>query len=176
MKKRIFFGIFVFVGIFAEILSADSLYFMPYNAKEAVNALISEIKSAKKEVKIAIYSFTNREIAKAIRDSAKRGVRFKIIFDKKQNFDDSYSQIGYLAKLKNIEVCVLQGKNNGKYSGIMHNKIALIDNKSVIFGSANWSKSAFEVNYEMMIISQNQSYITQISAYLDKMLKECKAF
>ena len=176
MKKRIFFGIFVFVGIFAEILSADSLYFMPYDAKSAVNALISEIKSAKKEVKIAIYSFTNREVAKAIRDSAKRGVRFKIVFDKKQNFDDSYSQIGYLAKLKNIEVCVLQGKNNGKYSGIMHNKIALIDNKSVIFGSANWSKSAFEVNYEMMIISQNQNYITQISAYLDRMLKECKAF
>lgn len=174
MKKFVFWVIFA--GFFAGSANADSLYFMPYDAKEAVNALVSEIKSAKKEVKIAIYSFTNREIAKAIRDSAKRGVRFKIIFDKKQNIDDSYSQIGYLAKLKNIEVCTLQGKNNGKYSGIMHNKIALIDNKTVAFGSANWSKSAFEVNYEMMIISQNQSYVAQISGYLNRMLQECKAF
>ena len=164
------------MGFLATNASADNLYFMPYNAKEAVNALIGEIKSAKKEVKIAIYSFTNREIAKAIRDSAKRGVRFKIVFDKKQNIDDSYSQIGYLAKLKNIEVCVLSGKNNGRYSGIMHNKIALIDDRVVVFGSANWSKSAFEVNYEMMIISQNKSYISQINGYFTRMSKECKAF
>ena len=174
MKKLVFFGICV--GFWAKILSADSLYFMPYDATNAVNALVSEIKSAKKEVKIAIYSFTNREIAKAIRDSAKRGVRFKIIFDYKSNIDDSYSQIGYLAKLKNIEVCTLRGKNNGKYSGIMHNKIAIIDDKSVVFGSANWSKSAFDVNYEMMIISQNKSYISQIGGYFARMSKECKAF
>ncbi len=174
MKKLIF--LVLCAGLLANLLSADSLYFMPYDATNAVNALVSEIKSAKKEVKIAIYSFTNREIAKAIRDSAKRGVRFKIVFDYKSNIDDSYSQIGYLAKLKNIEVCTLSGKNNGKYSGIMHNKIALIDNKSVIFGSANWSKSAFEVNYEMMIISQNKSYISQVSGYFTQMLKECRAF
>ena len=174
MKKLVF--LVLCVGFWAKILSADSLYFMPYDATNAVNALVSEIKSAKKEVKIAIYSFTNREIAKAIRDSAKRGVRFKIIFDYKSNIDDSYSQMGYLAKLKNIEVCTLRGKNNGKYSGIMHNKIAIIDDKSVVFGSANWSKSAFDVNYEMMIISQNKSYISQIGGYFARMSKECKAF
>ncbi len=174
MKKLVFYAFCI--GFWANLLNADSLYFMPYDSKNAVNALVSEIKGAKKEVKIAIYSFTNREIAKAIRDSAKRGVSFKIVFDYKSNIDDSYSQIGYLAKLKNIEVCTLQGKNNGKYNGIMHNKIALIDDKSVVFGSANWSKSAFEVNYEMMIISQNKSYIAQIDGYFTRMLKECKAF
>lgn len=171
MKKFI-----LILAFMTQNLIADALYFMPYDATNAVNALISEIKSAKKEVKIAIYSFTNREIAKAIRDAAKRGVRFKIAFDYKQNINDTYSQIGYLAKLKNIEVCTLQGKNNGKYNGIMHNKIALIDDKSVAFGSANWSKSAFEVNYEMMIISQNKSYISQINGYLTRIFKECKSF
>lgn len=174
MKKLIFL---VFcVGALVNPISADTLYFMPYDAKNAVNALVREIKDAKNEVKIAIYNFTNREIAKAIRDSAKRGVRFKIIFDYKSNINVSYSQIGYLAKLQNVEVCTLKGKNNGKYNGIMHNKIALIDDKSVVFGSANWSKSAFEVNYEMMIISQNESYISQIGEYFERIFKECKAF
>lgn len=174
IKKLIFFVICA--GILASPLSADEMYFMPYDATSAVNALVREIKNAKSEVKIAIYSFTNRKIAKAIRDSAKRGVRFRIVFDYKSNHKDTYSQIGYLAKLKNIEVCTLKGRNNGKYNGIMHNKIALIDGRVAIFGSANWSKSAFEVNYEMMIVSQNKNYITQINGYLERMLKECKPF
>ncbi len=166
----------IFLVIFAQILIADSLYFMPYDAKSAVSALIREIKGAKNEVKIAIYSFTNREIAKAIRDSAKRGVRFKIVFDYKQNFKDDYSQIGYLAKLKNIEVCTLKGRSNGKYNGIMHNKLAVIDGRTAIFGSANWSKSAFEINYETLLISQNGEYAGKIGAYIDRLLGECKAF
>lgn len=170
MKKLVFFMLFI------NALCADSIYFMPYDAKSAVNALIKEIKNAKSEVKIAIYSFTNREIAKAIRDSAKRGVKFKIVFDYRQNIDDKFTQIGYLAKLKNIYACTLQGKNNGKYSGIMHNKLAVIDDKKVIFGSANWSKSAFEINYEMMIISQNRDFITQSSKYINRLLKECAKF
>lgn len=174
IKKLIFFVICA--GILAHPLSADSLYFMPYDAKSAVNALVREIKNAKSEVKIAIYSFTNREIAKAIRDSAKRGVRFRIVFDYRQNNDDSFSQMGYLAKLKNIEVCTLKGRNNGKYNGIMHNKIAVIDGKVAIFGSANWSKSAFEVNYETMIVSQNRDYVAQMGGYVERMLKECKPF
>lgn len=168
MKKLVFL-------LFINILWADSIYFMPYDAKNAVNALIDEIRNAKSEVKIAIYSFTNREIAKAIRDSAKRGVKFKIVFDYKQN-NDNRSQIGYLAKLKNIYVCTMQGKNNGKYSGIMHNKLAVIDGKTIIFGSANWSKSAFEVNYEVMIISQKKDFITKSNNYLNRLLRECEAY
>lgn len=168
MKKLVFL-------LFINILWADSIYFMPYDAKNAVNALIDEIRNAKSEVKIAIYSFTNREIAKAIRDSAKRGVKFKIVFDYKQN-NDNRSQIGYLAKLKNIYVCTMQGKNNGKYSGIMHNKLAVIDGKTIIFGSANWSKSAFEVNYEVMIISQKKDFITKSNNYLNRLLMECEAY
>lgn len=154
---------------------ADSIYFMPYDAKSAVRALIQEIKSAKSEVKIAIYNFTNKEIAKAVRDSAKKGVRFHIIFDKKQA-QDNRSQIGYLAKLKNVEVCTLEGANNGRYSGIMHNKIAVIDGESVVFGSANWSKSAFEVNYEMMIITQDRDIISKTKGYLDMMIRQCEKF
>lgn len=170
MKKIIISLVFCFI-----LAEANSLYFMPQDAKSAVNALIQEIRNTKSEVKIAIYNFTNKEIAKAVRDSAKKGVRFQIIFDKKQA-NDNRSQIGYLAKLKNIDVCTLEGASNGKYSGIMHNKIAVIDGKSVIFGSANWSKSAFEVNYEMMIITQDRDIISKIEGYLDTMIRECKSF
>lgn len=164
--------------VFINTLFADSIYFMPYDAKDAIKALTNELKNAKDNVKIAIYSFTNREISKAIRDSARRGVKYQIIFDHKGNIDNSYSQIGYLAKLNNVSVCTLEGKEskNDKYNGIMHNKLAIIDNKVMIMGSANWTKSAFELNYESMIISENKDYINKANAYFSKMLDNCKAF
>lgn len=172
MKKIILFL------IFSALLFADSIYFMPYQANEAISSLINEIKAAKSHVHIAIYSFTNREISKAIRDSAKKGIKYKIIFDYKSNVNNNISQIGYLAKLKNIEVCTLEGilSQNGKYNGIMHHKLAIIDGKTIIFGSANWSKNAFELSYEMLLISQNQNYINSANQYFQKMLSECKAY
>ncbi|WP_258442869.1 phospholipase D-like domain-containing protein [Helicobacter sp. 16-1353] len=159
-------------------LFADSIYFMPYQANDAIKHLVKELRNAKTEVQIAIYSFTNREISKAIRDSAKKGVKYKIIFDYKSNVDNTYSSIGYLAKLNNVEVCTLKGRisSNGKYNGIMHNKLAIIDNKSIIFGSANWSKSAFELNYEMLIISQNKDYINAAKGYFNRMFSECQSY
>ena len=53
--------------------------------------------------------------------------------------------LSYLAKYKNIKTYRLKGllSKNKKYSGIMHIKMAVIDKKIVIFGSANWTYSAF---------------------------------
>ena len=159
------------------LLSKDAIYFMPFDAAPALQRITSELKNAKSNVYIAIYSFTNREIAKAIRDSAKNGVKYTIIFDEQSNIDNDKSQIGYLAKLKNIRVCTLRGKNkNGKYDGIMHNKLALIDNRLVILGSANWSKSAFEINYENVLVSSNLDYINGVKKYMNEMARYCRAF
>ena len=159
------------------LLSKDAMYFMPSDASIALKNVISELKNAKSEVYIAIYSFTNREIAKAIRDSAKNGVKYKIIFDEQSNIDNDKSQIGYLAKLKNVKVCTLKGKSkNGKYYGIMHNKLALIDNRLIILGSANWSKSAFEINYENLLISSNLNYVNGVKKYMNEMIRNCRDF
>lgn len=170
--------IIIILALFGTFLLADSIYFMPYQANEAIKHLVKELRNAKNDVQIAIYSFTNREISKAIRDSAKKGVQYKIIFDYKSNINYHHSAIGYLAKLKNVETCTLKGKtsSNGKYYGIMHNKLAIIDNKTIIFGSANWSKSAFEINYEMLIISHNKDYINQTKKYFNRMFSECTIY
>ena len=85
---------------------------MPQEQEKAIKSLIQTIKSSQKTLDIAIYSFTNREISKAIRDTAKKGVKVRIIYDKKSNKDNDYSTIGYLAKLKNIQTCLLEGNRS----------------------------------------------------------------
>lgn len=60
------------IGIFISFSWADSLYFMPQEQDKALQALISTIQNSQNTLDVAIYSFTNREISKAIRDIAKK--------------------------------------------------------------------------------------------------------
>lgn len=158
-------------------LNAQQIFFMPYENKIALNVLQKELRSAKKSIKISIYSFTNKEIAKALRDSARRGVRISMIYDHESNIKNPQSVIGYLAVLKNIQVCTLKGrKSNRDYYGIMHQKIAIIDDRLLIVGSANWSKNAFENNYEVLLITSNRQNVQKALKYYEEMKRECKKY
>lgn len=168
----------VYFMVILSFVNADEIYFMPQENKQAIKALINTIKDSTKTIDIAIYSFTNKEISKAIRDAAKKGTKVRIIYDEKSNKDPNKSTIGYLAKLKNIQVCTLDGKlsQNKKYTGLMHLKMSIIDNKKLILGSANWSKSAFETNYENLIIMENNEFISKAKNAFDDMFKKCEKY
>lgn len=175
--KKIFLAI-SFILIISNLPAKDEIYFMPYEQKQALKTLIDSIKSAQNYIDISIYSFTNREIAKSLKDVARKGVKIKIIYDKESNIDNPRSSIGYLSKYNNIKVCLLQGKRakNDKYNGIMHQKMAIIDNKTLIIGSANWSKNAFENNYEILFKSNNKLMIEKSMQYFNKMFSSCKPY
>ena len=151
---------------------------MPQEQEKAIKSLIQTIKSSQKTLDIAIYSFTNREISKAIRDTAKKGVKVRIIYDKKSNKDNDYSTIGYLAKLKNIQTCLLEGNRsyNGKYNGLMHTKMAIIDVKHCSLGSSNLSENAFETNYETLLILQDKDVIQKSHKSFNAMFNKCEKY
>ena len=84
MPKKLL-SMFCISALCLNLLIADSLYFMPKEQNEAFNALLNTIKNTQNKLDIAIYSFTNREISKAIRDIARKGVKVRIIYNKKNN-------------------------------------------------------------------------------------------
>ncbi len=154
--------------------NTQEIFFMPYERETALKALKKELMGAQTDIKISIYSFTNKELAKTLRDVARRGIKIELIYDYESNYKNPQSSIGYLAALRNIDVCVLKGrKSNRDYYGIMHQKLAIIDDKVLILGSANWSKSAFQNNYEVLMISHNQLNIKKALEYFSLMKKEC---
>ena len=169
------FCIFAFLCVFAN--ADERLYMMPYEQNEAITALINSINNAKQKINISIYSFTNREIAKALRDANNRGVKINIIYDKSQNKGDS-STIGYLDKFENINTCLLEGlkAKKGKYKGIMHQKMIIIDDKVIALGSANWSKNAFENSYETLYFTDSKDIINHANTFYSKMLQTCEPF
>lgn len=151
---------------------------MPDEQEQALYHLKKTLESAKESIDIAIYSFTNKEIAKVLRDRAKNGVRIAIIYDNEANVKNKYSTIGYLAILNNVKVCTLQGVYNEqkKYYGIMHQKLAIVDGKKVVFGSANWSKGAFENNYEILYFTDKIEIVQKAKNFFNKMQKKCIDF
>jgi phosphatidylserine/phosphatidylglycerophosphate/cardiolipin synthase-like enzyme len=174
---KVIFSIFVLLSL--SLNAQTSYYFMPDDSKQAVEAFLDSIKKSKKSIKASIYSFTRKDFAKALSKVAKRGVKVDIIFDEESNNrKNKRSQLRRLAKYKNINIYTTKGKlsRSGKYYGKLHTKVMVIDNKRVIFGSANWSKSAFSTSYEVMAITDDYAVAKKFENYLDKIKNGAKLY
>ena len=170
----------IIVMLFLSILFgwADTLYFLPFEASKAKTQLLRWIDQASYSIDIAMYSFTNRQIAKHLKNAAKRGVQIRLLVDYDQNSKDRYAQIGYLAKYKHINVYTIRGisAKHGNYYGKMHIKLAIIDSKRLIFGSANWSNSAFRRNYELIYFLEEYTKAKKAKRYFERMVRKAQEY
>ncbi|MCK4934396.1 MAG: hypothetical protein KAR79_02300, partial [Simkaniaceae bacterium] len=111
---------------------------------EILSSLISAIDSAKVKIDIAQFTFTHPLITESLIKAQERGVKVKVAID-------SYTARGASRKV----VKMLEDGNVPLYlsSGIqlLHHKFANIDNQILIFGSANWTKGAFEKNQDTLL-------------------------
>lgn len=181
MKKKfnLFYLIIVFVSLSMQATAKENFYLLPKDAEPALKAIMSNIDQSKKSIKITIYNFTHKKIAKRLKSAAKRGVRIEIIFDERSaNTQKKKSMLYYLAKYKNITVYRLKGKisKNKKYHGIMHLKTALFDHNRILFGSANWSYSAFSKNYELLYITKDYALSKKFERFFEEIKKESVVF
>jgi len=162
--------------MFASLLFATEIYFMPQQGKTAETRLFTLFSHAKKEIKITIYSFTNKKLAKALKIASKKGVKITIIADKKES-KYKYSVIPNLAAIKNIHVYLLSGKRY-RYGNFakMHVKLAIIDNSYVITGSANYSYSAFYKNYEYIMIDKDKKLINKFLGFFTTLKSKAKRY
>ncbi|MBU1867787.1 MAG: DUF1669 domain-containing protein [Candidatus Margulisbacteria bacterium] len=145
----------------AAALTADSIQvsFSPNGGTR--DRIISRINLAKKNIKIAIFSFTSGEIAWALESARKRGVDVRIVADLSQS-KGKHSEIDYLQK-KGIKVKIIKGRGRG----IMHNKFAVFDEREVITGSYNWTDNAEKNNYENAIFLKGEEIARAFSREFD---------
>ena len=122
------------------------VYFSPHGG--ATYAIVEEIGKAKSEILVQAYSFTSKEIAKALVDAHKRGVHTEIILDKGNN-SPKYSAADFT---HNMGVPTLIDTEHA----IAHNKIVIIDKETVITGSFNFTKAAESKNAENLLILKSK--------------------
>ncbi|WP_130609368.1 phospholipase D family protein [Fluviispira sanaruensis] len=138
--------------------SAYKVCFTP--GSNCAQEIINEIDAAKKSVFVQAYSFTSAPIAKAIVDAKKRGVDINVILDKGQ-FSQKYSSAKFL---QNQGIPLWKDYK----PAIAHNKIMIIDAKTVITGSFNFTKAAQERNAENILIITDTDLAAEYKVNWDK--------
>jgi phosphatidylserine/phosphatidylglycerophosphate/cardiolipin synthase-like enzyme len=120
-----------------NLYALDKIYFLPKQSEEVKIDIIYLLNNSKKTIDIAMYNFTYDRFNNALNKAIKNGVHITLINMK--------------LKLKlNKKIKLIKSKRK------LHIKLAIIDNKFVIYGSANWKKKSFNENYEIINITDDK--------------------
>lgn len=148
-------------GVSTPSFSAETtVYFSPQGGATA--AIVRELQAARHHVWVQAYSFTSAPIAKAILDAHTRGVKITAVLDK-SNQTDKYSAATFLT---NAGIAVLIDAEHA----IAHNKVIVIDDRTVLTGSFNFSTAAEEKNAENLLVLKQApdlaaAYVANITAH-----------
>ncbi|KAJ1673916.1 hypothetical protein EV182_004317, partial [Spiromyces aspiralis] len=100
----------------------------------AMQQLVRALESARESIDLAIYSFTDNDLSKVIKNAFCSGVRVRIMSE-----DDQLGKPGNdIAHLRDDVGIPVKLDNS---PSLMHNKFCIVDRRFVITGSYNWSKS-----------------------------------
>jgi len=148
MKKTVlFFMIYLLPSLC--IAQGIRVFFSPNGGCQ--QAVIEEIRKATETIDIAMYYLSSRDIAQALVKAQENHVRVRIVLDQGQEIE-SASKSTYLVK-HGFEIRYHLG------FGLMHNKFAIIDGKSLITGSFNWTLTAEERNEENLLVISDEETI-----------------
>ena len=125
--------------------------------------LIKEINTAQKTLDVAIYSITKEDIANAIIEAKKRNVDVKVITDKQESASKYQKVILDKFKANNIPVKI------NSHAGLMHLKLSIIDDKTALGGSYNYTESATKNNDENLIVMRMPNIVSDYSTEVNTM-------
>lgn len=141
---------------------ADSLaYFSP--GSDCRNKIIALMNAARKSVKICVFTISDNKITQSILAAHQRGVEVAIISDNDKS-NDKGSDVNYLFE-KGVNVIL----DNSPYH--MHHKFAIFDNRVLLNGSFNWTRSATDVNEENILVTEESKLVSQFSRQFDYLIK-----
>ncbi|MEO8611779.1 MAG: phospholipase D-like domain-containing protein [Chloroflexota bacterium] len=133
---------------------------------DVLPALISTISGATKTIRFMNFSFTDYDTAKAIIDRAKAGVAAQGIFETTGSQTDA-------SELKTLFCAGIPARQDGnKY--ILHHKVFIIDDTTVVTGSFNISSNATKSNDENLIIISDPDLAAQYITEFNRRWKEAK--
>lgn len=138
------------------------MWFFPDSAKGA-EKLKKLIRSAKKSIRVAMFTWTRQDLAEEILAARERGIEVEVALDR-------HSSENISAKINKffLESGIPLFHNQG--GGLLHHKCLIIDGKILVNGSANWTHYAFSRNDDCMVILYDLN--REQANFLDTMWRE----
>jgi len=129
--------------------------------------VIEALKGAKKNLSISLFTISDNAISEAIRKVHDQGIIVKIVTDDEKLLDRG-SDI-YRLKHHGIPVKI------DSDTSLMHHKFAVIDSLQVITGSYNWTRTASELNYENILITNNARIVDAFDQEFQRLWNQMEA-
>lgn len=117
--------------------------------------VLKTIGSAQESIQMLAYAFQAEDIAQALVDAAKRGVRVQVVIDKRRNLG--------AASRKTMDLVVRNGvalRTNDRFH-LHHDKIIIVDGATVETGSFNFAPSAEMTNSENVVVIQGMPEVSR---------------
>jgi phosphatidylserine/phosphatidylglycerophosphate/cardiolipin synthase-like enzyme len=128
--------------------------------------LAERINASTQSVRFLAFSFTQDAMGKAVTSRAQAGVAVSGVFEKTGS-ETRFSEYG---AMKKAGLDVYQDGN----PYLMHHKVFVLDGRTTVFGSFNFSDSADKDNDENCLIVDDPAFAAQFSGEVDRMLEAAK--
>ena len=142
----------------------SQVYFSP--GKDCLTQIKWQLDNAKNSIDICVFTITDNRIGSSILDAHKRGVKIRIISDDDKALDKGSD----IQQFLNADMPVRLDKTDNH----MHHKFAVIDGKTLINGSFNWTRSATDYNHENVVVHNNMQLCKDFSQHFEQLWKKFK--
>lgn len=130
--------------IFNVFGQPTELCFFPDDS-QGVSRLLRLIQTAEKTVRVAMFTWTRQDLVEAVSEAKLRGVDVEVVLDYHSGKGTS-SKVAKMLHKNGVPTFLGQG------NGLLHHKFLYVDGKTLVNGSANWTKAAFTKNDDCYII------------------------
>ena len=135
--------------------------------KRILDVWCEHIADAEESVLVAAYKLTSEKAFNALFSAFKRGVKVRVILD--QLAAESDISLAKKAIIEGLEIHFWPSRELGK----LHTKLYIIDNRELIFGSFNLTKTAEKYNTETFFRSDDSKLLQEAVQAWKKILDKC---
>jgi phosphatidylserine/phosphatidylglycerophosphate/cardiolipin synthase-like enzyme len=118
-------------------------------------AVVRELQTARREILVLAYSFTSKAIAQALVEAKLRGVHVDIVLDH-SNEKEEHTDLQFFLEQGLVPLIDAQ-------HAIAHNKVIVLDGRTIVTGSFNFTNQAENENAENLLIIKGHPEL--ISSY-----------
>jgi phosphatidylserine/phosphatidylglycerophosphate/cardiolipin synthase-like enzyme len=154
----------------------------------SVNGLIAKtLGQATQSIDMALFVFSDQPLSNQLMGLAQRGISIKALIDPSfayQNYSEGLDMLGLSLP---DHRCKFEAENlpwanpistvglpNLPRGDKLHHKFAVIDHRTVIIGSQNWSKAANHTNDENLLVIQNPTVAAHFEREFERLYEQAE--
>ena len=159
--------------------------FSAHHRKDRNHGLLlleKQLRAAKESIDMALFVFSALQLTNVLREQIKRGIEIRLVADPGVTSRPFSEVLDLLGVSLPDHTCKVEAGNRPLEQGLkgigtprlargdkLHHKFAVIDNKTVVTGSFNWSPSAAHTNDETLLVIHSPKLAGNFAREMDRL-------